>query len=180
MEVIYTVNLGESQPKADAQTLALESFDYDLLLENLRFFPYLRELNLPRMKLTFQQLKELQLAYPELSLGYTVALLDQEISFEAIEADLSAMTSEDVEEVAAVLPLLPNLQTVKLSDEEGNSALTVEEVHTLQEAAPELMLDYTFDLFGQRISTTDERVEFHSKKIAAFQNIDYSSRIITF
>ena len=49
VEVIYTVNLGESQPKADAQTLALESFDYDLLLENLRFFPYLRELNLPRM-----------------------------------------------------------------------------------------------------------------------------------
>ena len=165
VEVIYTVNLGESQPKADAQTLALESFDYDLLLKNLRFFPYLRELNLPRMKLTFQQLKELQLAYPELSLGYTVALLDQEISFETIEADLSAMTSEDVEEVAAVLPLLPNLQTVKLSDEEGNSALTVEEVHTLQEAAQELMLDYTFDLFGQRISTTDERVEFHSKKI---------------
>ena len=165
VEVIYTVDLGASQPKADVETLTLESFDYDLLLENLRYFPRLRELNLPGMELTFQQLQELRLTYPELSLRYTVALLGQEISSEAIEADLSAMTSENVEEAAAALPLLPNLRTVKLSDEEGNSALSVEEVHTLQESAPEVMLDYTFDLFGQRISTTDERVEFHSKKI---------------
>ena len=165
VEVIYTIDLGASQPKADVETLTLESFDYDLLLENLRYFPRLRELNLPGMELTFQQLQELRLTYPELSLRYTVALLGQEISSEAIEADLSAMTSEDVEKVAAALPLLPNLRTVKLSDEEGNSALSVEEVHTLQESAPEVMLDYTFDLFGQRISTTDERVEFHSKKI---------------
>lgn len=165
VEVIYTIDLGASQPNADVETLTLESFDYDLLLENLRYFPRLRELNLPGMELTFQQLQELRLTYPELSLGYTIALLDQEISSETIEADLSAMTSEDVEKVAAALPLLPNLRTVKLSDEEGNSALSVEEVHTLQESAPEVMLDYTFDLFGQRISTTDERVEFHSKKI---------------
>ena len=165
VEVIYTIDLGASQPKADVETLTLESFDYDLLLENLRYFPRLRELNLPGMELTFQQLQELRLTYPELSLRYTVALLGQEISSEAIEADLSAMTSENVEEAAAALPLLPNLRTVKLSDEEGNSALSVEEVHTLQESAPEVMLDYTFDLFGQRISTTDERVEFHSKKI---------------
>ena len=165
VEVIYTIDLGASQPKADVETLTLESFDYDLLLENLRYFPRLRELNLPGMELTFQQLQELRLTYPELSLRYTVALLGQEISSEAIEADLSAMTSENVEKVAAALPLLPNLRTVKLSDEEGNSALSVEEVHTLQESAPEVMLDYTFDLFGQRISTTDERVEFHSKKI---------------
>lgn len=165
VEVIYTVDLGASEPKADVENLTLESFDYDLLLENLRYFPRLRELNLPGMELTFQQLQELRLTYPELSLGYTIALLDQEISSETIEADLSAMTSEDVEEVAAALPLLPILRTVKLSDEEGNSALTVEEVHTLQEAAPEVMLDYAFDLFGQRISTMDERVEFHSKKI---------------
>ena len=165
VEVIYTIDLGASQPKADVETLTLESFDYDLLLENLRYFPRLRELNLPGMELTFQQLQELRLTYPELSLRYTVALLGQEISSEAIEADLSAMTSEDVEKAAAALPLLPNLRTVKLSDEEGNSALSVEEVHTLQESAPEVMLDYTFDLFGQRISTTDERVEFHSKKI---------------
>ena len=165
VEVIYTIDLGASQPNADVETLTLESFDYDLLLENLRYFPRLRELNLPGMELTFQQLQELRLTYPELSLGYTIALLDQEISSETIEADLSAMTSEDVEKVAAALPLLPNLRTVKLSDEEGNSALSVEEVYTLQESAPEVMLDYTFDLFGQRISTTDERVEFHSKKI---------------
>lgn len=165
VEVIYTIDLGASQPNADVETLTLESFDYDLLLENLRYFPRLRELNLPGMELTFQQLQELRLTYPELSLRYTVALLGQEISSEAIEADLSAMTSENVEEAAAALPLLPNLRTVKLSDEEGNSALSVEEVHTLQESAPEVMLDYTFDLFGQRISTTDERVEFHSKKI---------------
>ena len=165
VEVIYTIDLGASQPNADVETLTLESFDYDLLLENLRYFPRLRELNLPGMELTFQQLQELRHVYPELSLRYTVALLGQEISSEAIEADLSAMTSENVEEAAAALPLLPNLRTVKLSDEEGNSALSVEEVHTLQESAPEVMLDYTFDLFGQRISTTDERVEFHSKKI---------------
>ena len=163
VEVIYTIDLGASQPNADVETLTLESFDYDLLLEKLRYFPRLRELNLPGMELTFQQLQELRLTYPELSLRYPVALLGQEISSEAIEADLSAMTSENVEEAAAALPLLPNLRTVKLSDEEGNSALSVEEVHTLQESAPEVMLDYTFDLFGQRISTMDERVEFHSK-----------------
>ena len=58
VEVIYTSDLGASQPKADVEALTLESFDYDLLLENLRYFPRLRELNLPGMELTFQQLQE--------------------------------------------------------------------------------------------------------------------------
>ena len=60
VEVIYTIDLGASQPKADIETLTLESFDYDLLLENLRFLPCLRELTLPRLSLTLQQLQELQ------------------------------------------------------------------------------------------------------------------------
>ena len=165
VEVLYTVELGGIAPRSDARELTLEKFDFALLLKNLRYFPELQEVSFPKTELTADQLSELREAYPALSVDYTLALLDAEVPSDAEELDLTAMTPADLDAVLGALPMLPKARLAKLSDEEGNSQLTLEEAHALQEAAPELMLDYTFDLFGKTVSTMDERVEFKNKKI---------------
>lgn len=165
VEVVYTVDLGGVQPKSTESELTLESCDQDLLLNNLGYFPKLQEVHFPKIRLSARELSDLQEKYPQITFSYTVELLGREVQWDAEALDLTAMTAEDMDAVTAALPLLPRVQTARLTDEEGNSSLTVEEVHTLQEAAPDTVFDYSFDLFGQRVSTLDERVEFHSKKI---------------
>lgn len=165
VEVLYTVELGGTQARADTEALTLTEYDFSLLLENLRYLPRLEGVFFPETELTGEQLSRLTETYPDLAVSYTLELLGEEISWDVRELDLSAMTAGDLDAVAAALPRLPALQTVKLSDGEGKSQLTLEEAHALQQAAPNLTLDYTFQLFGKTVSTLDERVEFQNKKI---------------
>lgn len=165
VEVLYTVDLGGVQPRSDEEALILETCDASLLMENLQYFPNLKEVTFPGIRLTADQLAALTETYPGLSIRYTLELLGNEVSSDAEELDLTAMTAEDVDGVLEALPLLPNARIAKLSDGEGKSQLTLEQAHAIQEAAPNLTLDYTFELFGKTVSTMDERVEFKNKKI---------------
>lgn len=165
VEVIYTVDLGGATPGTDVTELTLDEYEYGLLLENLRYLPALETVNFPKIQMTGEELGALRDAYPELEIRYTLELLGEEVAWDCEELDLSAMTAEDMEAVTGALALLPKVGLAKLSDENGKSNLTVEEVHALQEAAPDLMFDYTFELFGKKVSTMDERVEFKNKKI---------------
>ena len=68
-------------------------------------------------------------------------------------------------QTAEQLALLPELETVELMDSSGASQLTLEEVKTLQEAAPEAVFHYSFSFFDSTISTTDEEVVIKNQKI---------------
>lgn len=166
-EVIYQVSVGTAAFAPDTPELTLEpgDFDYDTLMENLKYLPDLAYVTLRNTELTLEQAEALREAYPEVELRCTVELLGTEYDMETTELDLSAMTSEDVEEVSRKLEMLPNLTNVELSGAEGGSTLTKADVKALQEAAPEVSFHYTFDFFGVAVSTTDEEVVVTSKKI---------------
>ena len=70
------------------------------------------------------------------------------------------MASSQVEEVLPKLGLLTNLVSVDLSN-----SLSMEEVAKLQDTNPGATFLYTFSLFGQTLSTTDETVEFKNYNI---------------
>lgn len=166
-EVLYTVDLGGTEVPSDTRELELEegSYRYDVLLTNIRYLPALQKLHLPKTTLSPGEMEDLQSMAPEAEVSYTVALLGREISSDETELDLSGLTQEDVEAAGKALSLLPKLETVYLMDEAGKSQLTVEDVWNLQQAAPDILFDYSFDLFGLKVSTTDEKVEFKNKKI---------------
>lgn len=167
LDVIYTVSLGGKSFAPDTTELALEEGDYDLetLTANLPHLPQVTAVTFLQTELTMEQVEKLRTDFPGITFAFTVELLGQEYGEDTTELDLSAMTSEQVEEVSQKLPMLPALEKITLTDAEGNSQLPKEDVKTLQEAVPGVVIDYSFDFFGTRLSTAEEEVHIKNVKI---------------
>lgn len=166
-EVIYQVNLGGKSFPLDVTELVLENSDYDLatLTANLSYLPQVSTITLKTPELSLEQLEGLKAAYADITFRCTVELLGREYDTQTTALDLSAMTSGDVAEVSEKLAMLPGLATVELTNSEGVSQLTKEDVKTLMAAAPEAVFHYTFDFYGETLSTDTEEVHLKNKKI---------------
>ncbi len=161
--VTYTVALGPVTavpPESTALRLTQGSYDYDTLLAGLPYLKSLTSLSLPATELTAQQVTALGEAAPDVQIEYTVIVDGVELDSATTELDLSGMTPEQVAQVAPKLSLLPQLTKITLMGEDGSSLLSTEDLKALQAAAPQASIDYSFQLFGQTLNTSDTRVEF--------------------
>ena len=167
LDVNYEVSLGEVSFAPDTTELVLEPGDYtlDTLTGNLQYLPNVTAITLKTPDLTLEQAEQLRAEFPGITLHFTVELLGREYGEDTTELDLSAMTAEQVEEIAQRLSMLPALETLTLSDAEGNSQLSKEDVKVLQEAVPNAVIDYSFDFFGTKLSTAEEEVHIKNVKI---------------
>ena len=167
VEVSYEVSVGVLRfaPDTTELTLKSEDFDFDTLLANLPHLPRICAIRFEEMELTLEQLSILEAAYPQIPVTYSAVLAGQVFEMDAAEADLSAITSEDVDTVLQQLELLPGIVEVQLMNGEGSSNLTLTDVQKLQEARPQTHFGYSFTLFGQTLSTDTERVEYKNQKI---------------
>ena len=162
VEVVYTAPLGNLMlSNSDTHaTLGNMSFQLEGLLKQLQYLPGLTSLELPNTLLTAEELLSLQKAYPDLNITYTIELLGTEYSPEVTALDLSSLSARELDTLAEKLELLPAVQQVTLS-----TGLTKAEVKALMDRFPEITFLYTFDLFGQTLTTTDETVEFEDVHI---------------
>lgn len=167
VEVTYTISLGSNDYPSDTTELTLEpkDFDYDELMAALKYLPDMTHISLPGTALTTEQLDAIAATYPGITVDYSIELLGQIYELDVTELNLSAMKSEDLEEVVAKLPTLSAVTYVELMDESGNSNLTKTDVKTLQDTLPGAVFNYSFDLFGHTVSTADESVEFYDVHI---------------
>ena len=167
LDVNYSVSLGAASFAPDTTELALgpEDFDLDTLTANLPHLPQLTSVVLCRTELTLEQVEALRGSFPNITFRYQVELLGQIYEEDTTELDLSAMTSGQVDEAVKKLPMLPALEKIILTDGEGNSQLSKEDVKTLQQAAPDVVIDYSFDFFGTVLSTAEEEVHIKNVKI---------------
>lgn len=154
-DVSYQVNLGVvmADPQAAELTLEPGSYDFDALMNNLAYLPKLQKIHFPRTELVTEQTEALMAAYPDLTLTQTVEILGKEYDANTTALDLSAMASAQVADVAEKLGMLSALTEVHLG-----SHLTLEEVQTLNLAAPDVVFHYGFDFYGIPVSTTDHEV----------------------
>ena len=167
VEIVYTVDIGGTRLPPDTAQVELwtESFDYDLLMENLVYLPDMQTITFHKSELTTEQLAALEEAYPEIALTCTVEIFGQEYDTGTTSLDLSDLTSADVAAVAEKLAMLPNLESVELMKADGSCNLTSEEVKTLITAAPHAVYNFAFEFFGQTLTSSDEEVIFKNTKI---------------
>ena len=167
VEVVYQIDLGNISVEPDVTELTLNPGEaaYEALMENFAHLPMLETVMMTNTDFTLEQVAALQEMYAEITVDYTVEILGQEYTSDTAALDLSAMIPEDVEAVAAKLPMLPAVAEVELMDANGKSNLTLTDVKALQDAAGEAVVHYTFDFFGITVSTTDEEVMVKNKKI---------------
>ncbi len=162
LEVTFTVDLGGTPVDADVETVTLEPGRYRFaeLLENLQYLQKLTRLSLPGMTLEAEQVHALLEAYPGIALDYTLELFGTTVGSDTRELDLSGMTSGQLQEACGKLGVMASLETVTLS-----SDLSKEDVDALQAAAPHIVFDYPFSLFGRTISTADEEIIYKNENI---------------
>ena len=168
-DIIYQVDLGGTAADPDAAELVLEpgSYAFDSLTENLAHLAKLETLHFPRTELTTQQHTALTEKFPELTITATVEILGAEYDMQTTVLDLSSMLSQDVEEVAGKLAMLPALSEVQLMNGTTGSHLTLQDVRTLSQAAPDVVFHYSFDFYGVTVSTRDEEVILKKLNVSA-------------
>lgn len=167
LDVKYQVSLGGKSYAPDITELVLENGDYDyaVMIENLLYLPQVTAIQLRMPEMPQEQIKQLEEAYPEIVFTCTVELLGQEYDVQTTDLDLSAMTADQVTRVTEKLNLLPNLENVQLMAADGTSALSKEDVKLLMDAAPDAVFHYSFDFYGETLSTADEEVHIRNKNI---------------
>lgn len=167
VDVTYNVAVGNARISSkDAEiTLNPDDFTFDLMLENLIYLPKLARIHFANVDLTAGQVALLRETFPELELEYSVELLGETYGPDTTELNLSSLKSGDVEAVCEKLGLLTNLTTVELMPGSARTALTLEDVAKLQDAAPTATFHYEFTLFGKNVSTTDEEIKYLNENI---------------
>ena len=167
VDVTYKVYICNQELDPDETKLVLEAGSFDLtdLLENLKYLPGMKTIELPKTDLSMAEIESISAKYSNVEVSYTVDLLGQEVVPVLAEFDLSDMTSEDVEPLLAALEKLPNLTSIDLIGENELSTLPVEDAKRLMEAAPQVQFQYSFDFYGNVLSTATERVELKNLQI---------------
>ena len=152
VQVTYTVDLGGTAVKNTETSVCLspDSYTAEALEKNLKYLPNLTALELKDTSMTMQQLESLKLRYPRLTLSYDIALLGGAYAPDVTELNLS-LSDEDVPELLEKLVLLPKVKKLTLS-----GSITPVGVKQVMDAAPEVQIDYSFDFFGQTLSTATE------------------------
>lgn len=163
VEVVYTAPLGDLVLSNSETAVTLEPGSYDpaSLLAQLRYLPNLTSLTLPKTALTAEELSGLADAFPALELNYSVELLGSEYTTNATSLDFSDAAAGEIAGAAEYFALLPQLAEVTLP-----GSLPMAEVKALMDRFPEIAFHYTFDLFGQTLSTETDRVEFEDAAIS--------------
>jgi len=161
VEVTYDVEVGQNRYAPNAVEVILEdgTFEVAKVAENLAYLPSVQTIQLPKTTLSAEEIATIQNAAPNALITYSVMLLGEELSSDITELDLSAITAEQIDQVAPVLAMLPKLAEVELMGASG-STLSPSDVKKLMDAAPEVSFSYEFELFGQQVSTQQETLEF--------------------
>ncbi|MDO5399446.1 MAG: hypothetical protein Q4F17_00505 [Eubacteriales bacterium] len=165
LEVKYQVDLGGTALAPDAVEAELSpgAYTFEALKENLQYLTSLESLVLKTPELSLEQIDELKAAYEDMDIVCTVELMGREWDTETKTLDLTDLDPAEAASAAEKLAMLPQLETVELSA--GESRLSMADVKTLRDAAPEVQFHYAFDFFGDTISTTDQEVYIKNKQI---------------
>ena len=165
VNVTYTVSIsGGTEPLLIGNTADLVTISDPSYLEALAakavYLPALKTIDLGNTDVSMDQIQALRDAFPQAAVNYTVGLLGQTISADTTFLDLSALSPAQVSDAAAALAKLPMLESVKLTNADGTSALSVSDVAKLAQACPGAAFDYNFELFGQQVSASAESLEY--------------------
>ena len=95
LKIVYTVDVGGTWIPDQETAIALESgtFDFGVLLENLRYLPKLTAVTFPETDLTNEQVEAIRQRYPELTVRCSVNILGTLYDADTSRMDLSSMTS---------------------------------------------------------------------------------------
>lgn len=134
------------------------AYSFDALMENLVYLPLLKTIRFQDATFTPEEMAQLQETYPDIAMSFSAEILGKEYDVNTKSMDLSALTPDQVDAVAAKLGVLTSLEDVELMQSSGTTRLALADVKKLVDAAPNVQFHYIFDFYGITVATTDEEV----------------------
>ena len=147
------------------------------LMKNCRY------LNMDSCEVSDEAMMEIRDEFPEIKVVWRAGSGTAfSCRTDAKELDLSELSHRDVANTAAMLKLLPELESVDLGSDgawtgnppeltqetaseerpaEATRDLTWKDLHTLQDAAPQAQFLYRFRFYGRDFTTTDEEMDLN-------------------
>lgn len=161
-----SVDIGGTRVEPDVQELDLTVLDHTLdgLIGVADRLTGVTDIQLGQTTLTREEMDTLAAAFPNATLHYTVSLFGSELAPDTQSLDLWDMDVTKTDELVAVLPLLPSLESINFVSDEGVCAYsleTIQELDKVRQVAPEVSLRVSFELFGQTVTSEDERIEYY-------------------
>ena len=148
--VHYRVELGGELWDWDVASITVKDAAPEELLEKLSLFPALETVALTGTVPELEILDALRKAYPEVFFQWEQQLLGQRLEADMAYLDLSGGALRDARELETLIPLLPELKTVRLDD----SGLTEQQCIDLAKKFPEVQ--FVFDItIGEHTLRTD-------------------------
>ncbi len=162
VNVTYTVSFGGTSVQNNVVCLSLlgGTYEYESLVENLKYLPNVTSLTLVATHLTEGQITAVRDFYPDIEVNYTVDLPNADIDLNASELNLSALEASQVADIAPILAQMPNLTYVELMGSGNRSNFSVSDVKLMKQNAPKAVFNYSFELFGKTVSTSDTALEY--------------------
>lgn len=148
--------------------LSSGGFSLDKLIDAASQLKSIGHINLGATELTGEDFLRLQAAYPAADISYTLSLFGQTLTKDTQTLDASTMTADQTDMLLDRLAFLPALQEINLVSAEGVCVYdlqTIGELDKLHAALPEAYLRVSFDLFGQKVTSEDERIEYNQVPI---------------
>ena len=162
---VPTVDIGGTVLTLETDRLDLTelAWEYQALLDGAPQLPAVTVVDLGVTDLTAWELDGLKAAFPQSEIRYSVDVLGKRVSHDTISLDLSTMDAARTDELVAVLPMLPNLQEINFANGEGcvYDLDNIRQLDKVREAAPQATLRVKFELFGQTVTSEDERIEYY-------------------
>lgn len=161
IKVRFSIMLGELIFNHDVTEIKLLGSDATFadLMQNLKYFHSLNAIHIDQISISKAQLDELKNAYPQIDFSYTVKIGDAFHDATVTELNLSALTSEYVDEAIASFELMPNLTTVNLGISSDNMSFA--DVGKIMQAYPHLNYNYQFKLFGKNLTTATKSLTYN-------------------
>lgn len=148
--------------KIEELDLSDGKYALDKLVEAAPKLNAVTRIDLGVTELNAAQVAQLREAFPNAEIGYELELFGQRLTPQTDVLDLSEVAVADLEAALEKLPLLTGLQEINFVSEEA-CAVTVEDIPVLdkvREALPEVAMKVKFELFGQTVTSEDERIEY--------------------
>lgn len=161
-----TADIGGTELLLDTAELDLTTMKYELdaLLTAAPELTQVKSIQLGCTQLTREQVDAIRAAYPNAEVSYSLELFGEALDLETTELDMTEIDPAKSEELARVASLLPKLEKIDFVNGEGVCAYAIDDIPELDKvraAVPGVKLQVSFELFGQTVTSEDERIEYY-------------------
>ncbi len=158
----YTVDLGNIAVPFDTVNLALNEGEAKIepLVNNLEYLRNLKSLDLSNVVLPREQLEAVLNKYSNIDIIKTISLFGNQYSYDTKELELSEIRPEEIVRLGENIEHLPYLEKITLSTPSDGSSYAISDLKALSEAVPGMIIDYSFNFYGQKISLAQTRLEY--------------------